>query len=74
MWVNAYREDKVDVLPPRCLPSLIEKKVNCIPHSMLVFSSLKKAVNSTCHGHSLSHSVIFSGTCKLQGQITTVLM
>lgn len=27
MWVEVYREHRVDDLPPRCLPTLIEKNV-----------------------------------------------
>lgn len=35
MWVGVHKEHRVDVLHPRCLPSLTEKKVKCMPHSML---------------------------------------
>lgn len=60
MWVDECREYRVDVLPPRCLPSLIGKKV------WYVLLPLRNVISISCLGHSMdcSPALAFSCACK----------
>lgn len=57
MWVDECREYRVDVLPPRCLPSLIEKKV------WYVLLSLRNVISISCLGHSMDSSPALAFSC-----------
>lgn len=53
MWVDEWRVHGVDILPPRCLASLIEKKVKRIPVCILF-------VSQECNEHYLSRPLCCS--------------
>lgn len=73
MWVDVYREHRVDVLPPDvCLLSQKRKSNEC--HMVCFFTN--NIINITCLGHNLAHSAVraFSCTSELQEQTATVLI